>query len=210
MKTRIFCAFSVISLFTPAFAQEYFPHHNFTFGAGAARPRGDLGPILGDTPGVSIGYGYRFHRYFQADAGLDVLFGAASVRDFLSTGLGDFRIRDREYFVPFGGRAIIPLAHDRVLLSGGGGGAWIKYRERVNQPGDYIHIDCPVCSSRDGWGYYAQGNLSYFVNRMKNFRIGVNTKVVRGHTDGQSIGLVPGFKTRDKWLLINAEFGFSF
>jgi hypothetical protein len=81
-------------------AQDY-PHHNFTFGAGAGRPRGDLGPVLEDSPGVAAGYGYRFIRYFQADLGLDVL--SARVRDFLTTQIGDFRIRDREYLLMLGG-----------------------------------------------------------------------------------------------------------
>jgi hypothetical protein len=210
MLSRPFCAFCSIALLTPLQAQNYFPHHNFTFGAGAGRPRGDLGPVLDDTPGISVGYGYRFHRYFQADVGVDILFGAASVRDFLTTGIGDFRIKDREYFLPFGGRAIIPLARGRMLLSGGAGAAWIRYAERVSQPSSDFRIGCPVCTSRNGWGYYAQGNASWFLNRSQNFRIGVNTKVVRGHTDGDPLGFVPGFRTRDKWLMMNAEFGFSF
>jgi hypothetical protein len=191
-------------------AQNYFPHHNFTFGAGAGRPRGDLGPALQDAPGISAGYGYRFHRYFQADLGLDILFGAAQVRDFLVTGIGDFRIGDREYFLPFGGRAIIPLADGRLLLSGGAGGTWIDYRERVSQPSTYFRVDCPVCTSRDGWGYYALGNASWFLNRNQNFRVGMTTKVVRGYTNGQAVGPVPGLRTNDKWLFLNAELGFSF
>jgi hypothetical protein len=187
-----------------------FPHHNFTFGAGAALPRGDVGPILGNAPGISVGYGYRFHRYFQADLGLDVLFGAADVEDYLNTGIGYFRIKDREYFVPLGGRAIIPVFSGRLLFSGGGGAAWMKYAERVNQPSYDFHIDCPSCTSRDGWGYYARGNVSYFLNRDRNFRVGETTKVIRGHTSGEPIGSVPGFRTYDKWLNIFGEVGFSF
>ena len=193
---------------TPLWAQDYYPRHNFTFGAGAALPRGDLGPVLQTSPGISVGYGYRFHRYFQADVGLDIAFGAAQVKDYLITDIGDFRIRDREYFVPFGGRAILPLYRGRFLISGGGGGAWLKYVERISQPSYYFRVDCPVCTSRDGWGYYAQANLSYFV--WQTIRVGANAKVIRGHTNGESLGPVPGFQTHDKWLLLNAEIGFSF
>jgi hypothetical protein len=102
------------------YAQDYYPRHNFTLGAGAALPRGDLGAWLSDSSAVSVGYGYRFARYFQADIGLDVLFGAARVREFLLTDIGDFRIKDREYFLPMGGRAIAPLFGGRLLFSGGG------------------------------------------------------------------------------------------
>lgn len=197
-------------ILAPLAAQDYYPHHNLTFGAGAARPRGDLGSLLDDTPGISVGYGYRFLRYFQADIGLDILFGAAGIRDFLSTGIGDYRIKDREYFLPFGGRAIAPLFGGRLLISGGGGGAWLKYHERVNQPGTDFHVDCPVCAARSGWGYYALANASYFLDSGKHFRVGAATRAVRGHTDGDPLGFVPGYRTKDRWLTIGAEMGFSF
>ncbi len=198
------------SVAAPLAAQEYYPHHNLTFGAGAARPRGDLGAYFGDTPGISVAYGYRFLRYFQADLGLDVLFGAAGVKDFISTQIGDFRIKDREYFLPMGGRAIAPLFRERLLLSGGGGGAWMKYAERVSQPSDYYRIGCPVCTSRSGWGYYAMGNASYFVDSNRHFRVGVTSRVVRGNTEGEPLGNVPSLRTKDNWLNIFAEVGFSF
>lgn len=194
----------------PLAAQGYYPHHNFTFGAGAGRPRGDLGPFLDDAPGVSIGYGYRFLRYLQADAGLDILFGAAGVRDFLITEVGDFRIKDREYFLPFGGRAIAPFFDGRLLISGGAGGVWLKYHERINQPSYTYRIDCPICTSRSGWGYYALANASYFLDSYQHFSAGVTVREIRGHTNGEPLGDVPGFKTKDRWLELQAQFGFSF
>jgi hypothetical protein len=197
-------------LLAPLWAQDRYPHHNFTFGAGAGMPRADLAPVLEDSPGIGIGYGYRFNRYLQADIGLDMVFGAAQIRDYLDTGIGSVRIRDREYFPTFGGRAILPLVHGRFLISGGGGGAWLKYAERVSQPSDYYRVDCPVCTSRDGWGYYALGNASYFFNRWQNFRVGVTVKSIRGHTNGEPIGPVPGFQTRDRWTHVFGEIGFSF
>jgi hypothetical protein len=195
---------------SPLAGQDYFPRHNFTFGMGVARPRGDLGAALEDAPGISIAYGYRFQRYLQADIGFDSIFGAAQVRDFLDTGLGPLRISDREYFVPFGGRVIAPLGRGRVLISGGGGGVWMKYHERVQQPGENLHIQCPSCTSRSGWGYYALGNASFFIDSGRHFRVGATARVVRGNTDGDAIGFVPGFQTKDHWLTLGGEFGFSF
>jgi hypothetical protein len=52
-------------------AQDYYPRHNFTFGIGAGQPRSELKGLFTNSPGISAGYGYRFHRYFQADAGVD-------------------------------------------------------------------------------------------------------------------------------------------
>ena len=210
MRTRIFFFLSVCSTIGCLSAQDYFPHHNFTFGVGAARPRGDLGSLLKDSPAISFGYGYRFHRYFQADAGFDMAFGAANVRDYLDTALGPLRIKDREYFIPLGGRAIAPLLGGRLLFSGGGGGVYMRYAERLRQPSDYYRVDCPVCTARSGFGYYAQTNLSYFLNRNQNFRVGVTSRVMRGHTSGESLGSVPALETKDHWLLILGEIGFSF
>jgi hypothetical protein len=194
----------------PLAAQEYYPRHNFTFGAGAFRPRGDLSGALDDTGGISVAYGYRFLRYLQADVGLDMIFGAAGVRAFLPTEIGYFRISDREYFLPFGARAIAPLVGGRVLISGGGGGAWLKYHERLRQPSQDFHIDCPDCTARSGWGYYALANASYFLDSGKHFRVGVTGRAVRGHTDGDPLGGLPPSRTKDHWLTMLAEFGFSF
>jgi hypothetical protein len=34
--------------------------------------------------------------------------------------------------------------------------------------------------------------------------------VYRAHTEGDRLGAVPGIRTRDRWLHIFGEFGFSF
>jgi hypothetical protein len=191
-------------------AQDYYPRHNFTFGLGAAQPRADLKGLFQDRPGVSFGYGYRFQRYFQADAGLETVFGAADVRDYLDTGFGPLRIRDYQFFVPLGGRAILPLFGGRLLFSGGGGGAYMRYTELLHQPSQYWNIDCPVCSSRSGWGYYALLDVSAYLDRGQHFRLGAVSKVYRGHTDGDPLAAVPGVQTRDHWVNIMGQVGFSF
>lgn len=202
---------ALLAIAAPLAAQEfYYPHHNLTFGAGIARPRGDLGGALDDSPNISLGYGYRFIRYLQADIGLDMTFGAAGVRGFLPTDFGYSRVSDREYFLPFGGRAIAPLLDGRLLISGGAGGAWMKYHERVQQPSQNFHIDCFDCTTRSGWGYYALANASYFLDASKHFRVGVTARMIRGRTDGGPVGLLPPFETKDRWLHLGAEVGFSF
>lgn len=200
-----------IATLVPAAAQEsWYPKHNFRVGAGFARPRGDIGGLLGDAPSFTVGYGYRFHRNFQADVGFDMAAGAAGTRDFLETSFGPLRIRDYQFFVPFGGRAILPILGERLWISGGGGGAFLTYRERVRQPGDYVRIDCPPCASRNGWGYYGLVNVGTALGRTQMFRVGVTAKMYRTHTDGDPFGFIPGFRTRDRWFLLGGEFGVSF
>ena len=191
-------------------AQDYYPHHNITVGVGAARPRGDLGPLFEDSPAVAVGYGYRFWRYFQADIGLDINFGAARVHDFLSTQIGDLRIKDREYLLQLGGRAILPLAGGRVLFSGGGGGAYLRYGERLNQPSSYYRVGCPVCTSRSGWGNYALVDLGIALDRAQHFRIGPAAKFFRGYTVGDPLGNVPGVRTTDHWMNLLAQISLAF
>lgn len=191
-------------------AQPYYRRHYFTLGGGAGLPRGDLNAVFNDSFGLNLNYGYRFVRYFQADVGLDTLFGAAGVRDFLDTSFGPRRIRDYQFFVPFGGRAILPLAGERLLIYGSGGGAYMRYTELLSQPSDFFRIDCPVCTARSGWGYYAGFGFSGAVDRGQFIRIGAGTRVYRGHTDGEPIGAAPALRTKDRWVRLMAEVSFSF
>jgi hypothetical protein len=184
--------------------------HTFTVGGGAGLPRGELRPLFSDSFGLALGYGYRFHRFFQADVGVDMVIGAAGVRDYLNTDFGDRRIRDYQLLVPFGGRAILPLFHERLQFYGGGGGTHFRYFERLSQPSEYFRLDCPVCTARNGWGYYATVGMNVAVDRAQHFRLGVASRVYRGHTDGDPLGPVPGVRTRDHWVNVMGEFGFSF
>jgi hypothetical protein len=189
-----------------------FNRHNFTTALGAGLPRGDLRPFFDDSVGFNFGYGYRFHRNFQLDAGLDTIFHAAEVRDLFQSVVGDLRIRDYQFLVPFGGRAILPVFDGRLLLYGGGGPAYMRYQERIRQPFSeaYFRLDCTVCRSRDGWGYYALAGWSVAVDRRHHFRVGVTSKVYRGETGGDAFGAVPPIRTQDRWVNVFGEFGFSF
>ncbi len=194
----------------PLLAEDYYPHHNITFGVGAGVPQDQIKRFMNTRPGIELGYGYRFYRYFQADLGLNMIFGAANVEDYVTTSLGPVRVGDREYMLPMGGRAILPIKSGRFLLAAGGGGIWLKYTERLSQPSYYYRVDCPFCTSRSGWGSYALGNASYFLDQGQHFRVGVTAQFVRGHTNGQAINNVPAIETTDRWMNIFGEIGFSF
>src|SRR6185369_8988970 len=110
MKSRVGLIVFALLATAALLPADDFPHHNFTLGGGGAVPQGQLSQFMTAAPGVSVGYGYRFMRYFQADIGLDIVFGAAQIRQFLNTDVGGFRINDREYFLPMGGRVVVPVA----------------------------------------------------------------------------------------------------
>jgi len=190
-------------------AQDLFPKHYINFGPGIGLPRGEINEYFRTKPALTANYGYRFHRYFQADAGYDVIFGAADVRAFLETQIGSLRIRDYQHFVTFGGRAVIPAARGRVLFSAGGGGAFMRYQESVQQPSNFIRFACPQCTARTGWGNYALASVR-FSTRWQRVWFGVTTKVVRGRTEGDPFGGLPMTRTKDHWLNTFGEVGFAF
>ena len=208
--TAVFAALAAAS-WMPARAQDdNYPHHNITLGIGGATPTGEIQSFMGSSPAISIGYGYRFHRYFQADTGLDILFGAANVQGLVNTDLGVTNLKDREYMIPLGGRAIAPLLKGRLLLAGGGGGAWLHYSESLNQPSYYYSVACPTCTSRGGWGYYGLADAQYFLDQDHHFRVGVTTQFIRANTNGSAVGNVPAIQTSDHWVNVFAALGFSF
>jgi hypothetical protein len=201
----------VFLLAVSSHAQEY-RKHNVHVDMGAAVPRGELRDVFGESFFIGAGYGYRFHEFFQADIGFDTAFGAAGVKDFVPTFVGNLRIRDYQHFLPFGGRAIIPIARERVLIYGGGGGAYMRYSERISQPftDSGFRFDCDVCSSRDGIGYYGLVGVDVALDRGRNFRLGVGGRVIRGQTEGDPFGGVPPRETQDRWINVFGRFTFSF
>jgi hypothetical protein len=184
--------------------------HNLSFGMGAAAPRGDLNTFFHDSFNLNVGYGYRFHPNFQIDAGLDTVFFAGRVNDYVPTDFGDLAIRDYQFLVPVGGRAILPLARGRFHLYGGGGFAYLRYTELLRQPSPYWQIDCRYCGSRHGIGYYATAGLNFALDQGQHFRVGAGMKVYRGNTDGDPVGAVPPIRTKDHWNNLFAEFTFAF
>ncbi len=195
----------------PLGAQDYFGKYNFTLSSGIAIPQEDLKVGFTNAPNVSVGFGYRFARNFQLDTGFETVFGAADIRTFTDSEVGLVEINDRQYFIPFGGRAILPFGDaGRFEVYGGGGGTYLRYSEVLRQPSDYFRIPCTVCSSRSGWGYYGVVGFRGALNRGRNFWLGVNSKVVRGQTDGEQLGDIPPFETKDRWTFVQAEFTFSF
>jgi hypothetical protein len=199
-------ALLLLAVLTPLLAQTDYPKHNITVGAGAGLPGGDLSGYFVNRPGLTAGYGYRFQRFFQADFGVDTVFGAARVRDFLTTDLGYLRIHDVQYFLPFGGRVVLPIAGGRFQASVGGGGTYLRYSERLQQASSYYRFACPSCTSRGGWGSYALAGGSMALDHYKRFRVGLTAKFYRAHTEGEPLGDLPATRTLDRWVNLFADF----
>ena len=197
-----------ISASTSSFAQD-FHRNNITAGIGPAIPAGNSSAYLGAAPLVSVGYGYRFAKLFQADAGFQIAFGAARNINPVQTDLGPVQGSDHEFMIPLGGRLIVPTPFKRIELSAGGGAMYLHYSETAPSNG-YYSVSCYSCTSRGGWGGYGLANVSYFLDENHNFHVGTTFQYVSARTNGPPVGNVPAFATSDHWATLSFELGLSF
>ena len=185
-------------------------HHNLIFGVGPAIPVGNTETYLSTAPLINFGYGYRFHRWFQADAGFQVAFGAANNQNAEITDFGPVQGGDHEFMIPLGGRVYIPQPFKRFDVSAGGGTAYLHYSETIPSNGGDFAVGCYSCTSRGGWGGYGLGNVSYYLDENRNFHVGTTFQFIAASTNGAAVGNVPAIKTTDHWTNVSIEFGFSF
>jgi len=210
-RRSVFVVAALLLVSSLAFAQESELHrNNISVGIGAATPVGNATNYLTTAPLVTIGYGYRFNRLFQADAGLQIAFGAANNQNGEMTDFGTVQGGDHEFMIPLGGRVYIPQPFRRIEISAGGGAMYLHYSETISSNGSDYSLSCYSCTSRGGWGGYGLANVSYFLDTNHNFRVGTTVQYVAGSTNGLSVGSVPANKTTDHWMNIGLEFGFSF
>jgi hypothetical protein len=210
MMRQIIIVLACISVSSLVFGQEEIHHHNLTAGLGAAIPVGASTNYLSTAPLFSIGYGYRFNRFFQADAGAQFAFGAANNQNAEITDFGTVQGGDHEYMIPLGGRVYIPQPFKRIEVSAGGGSMYLHYSETISSNGGGFSSNCYSCTSRGGWGGYGMANVSYFLDSNRNFRIGTTVQLVSASTNGAAVANIPPIKTTDHWTNVLFQFGFSF
>jgi hypothetical protein len=204
----------------PLLAQDGARKHSMAIGGGVALPAADLRQYVSSSFLLRLSYGYRLHRNLQADVGVEGVFGAAGVHTVQQSAIGNIQIHDAETLVPFGARAILPLAQGRFELHGGGGGMYLRYSEEASVPEGVtvtciygpcaIDIACPACRSRDGWGYYWLAGTAISLDPKHRYWLGLETRFVNGATSGQGLGSLPEFRTKDQWLNTAVEFGWRF
>ena len=195
----------------PPAAAQSFQRHHITAGLGVGIPGNELSNVYNNAVSWTFGYGYRPIRYLQADFALDTVYNAARVNEFLSNPqFGYVRIRDFEFMMPIGARAVLPLADGKFQLYSGGGAAYLRYTERLRQPSQFFNISCPVCQARGGWGHYFLAGGDVALTSGGALRFGVTARVYQGTTDGPSVGEIPAVKTRDRWVNTYVHLSLSF
>lgn len=212
-RTRfVFPAFALaFALSAGSAAAQDFQKHHITAGLGAGLPLDELGAFYNPGFSWSFGYGYRPFRNLQFDAGLDTVYHSADVNSYVSNPtFGFLRVRDFEYMVPLGARGVLPLKDGRFNVYGGGGAAYIRYSESLEQPSGFFRVSCPFCRSRDGWGYYFLAGGDVALTEGGGLRLGVTTRVYQVTTSGPSVGQLPPVETRDRWVNTYIHLTFSF
>jgi hypothetical protein len=210
MRIKPYIAMASIVAAVPVFAQEEtVHHHNFSLGFGAAVPAGNSTSYLGTAPLAAFRYGYRFNRYLQADAGLQLAWGAANNQNAVVTDAGPVQGGDHEYMIPLGGRVYLPQPFKRLEVSAGGGAAYLHYSETAPS-GGYYQVNCYSCTSRGGWGGYGLGSVNYFLDSEHTFHVGTTVQYISASTKGQDVGNVVGGSTSDHWINLVFEFGLRF
>src|SRR5580704_7153259 len=104
-------------------AAQSVPRNRLTFSGGWSRQIG--GDSFGQptATGLGLSYGYRVHKYIEAEAGV---FTALDPTGDVCSRYGCDDVNDRFFWVPFGVRFIAPLYLGRIEFSGGGGGLFEK------------------------------------------------------------------------------------
>ena len=138
-------------------------------------------------------FGYRPIRYFQIDAGFELGANVVGTRTDNIYGSETHEYRNLILFLPVGGRAVLPLVSEHLLLSIGGGGAYLNSFE-------YSDINWEI-GSREGWGVYGIGQVLYVFGESRRIGAGFTSRWYRAHL---SSGVLPGLKVLDNWISLGA------
>lgn len=176
---RILCA-ALIAM--PLFAQDY-NRKSLSVGVGGAIP--DVNGAMDGGIAVSLNFGYRFTRYIQADIGFQSSFNK-DYRDYYpKSGAGSGTTT--EFFVPAGGRIVIPVWNGRIEPSFGLGGVY-AYDKGENYGNNHQG------------GVYGLGGITYALDSHRRHRVGVTVRY---------INIMSAGRPHPEWVNVMGEYTYS-
>lgn len=94
---------------------------------------------------------------------------------------------------------MFPFVSERLLISVGGGGAYLGVFE-------YSDINWEI-GVGDGWGIYGMGQVLYMLGESRRIGVGFTS---RGYRARLGPGDLPGIKTLENWISFGATLSIHF
>jgi hypothetical protein len=190
LRIKIFAAV-LMAMVACATAQSV-PRNRLTFSGGWSR---EINSFQQQTAtGLGLSYGYRVHKYVEAEAGVFTALNptgeVCSVSFHIISGCVD--IDDHFIWVPFGVRFTAPLYRGRLEFSAGGGGLFEKYTSGATFGGAFLPYH--------GWGGYFVGSAAMALDHSRHFWLGATPRWF----------LANPANGRDRWFQICGEFSVRF
>ncbi len=168
-----------------------------------------------------IGMGVRPIRYLQVGTTVGILGDFNGYKSITApyqcvsgcTGTLNATINTTTALVTLDARGVLPLFHEHLLLSAGGGIGWIAIRSHAETGSAQVQGGCPYCPApQGGHGPTEIGEITYLPD--KHFGIGLQVRHVGISSSGLSSAAGPllsgGVTYKDRFLLIGGVISFRF
>jgi hypothetical protein len=175
-----FLVLAILAL--PLCAQTYDYPNRVSVGIGRAIPAGqsafDSGTLIG------INFARRYTRNIQGDLGLQTSFNTDYRRFVPGTGAG--LTTNTTYFVPVGGRIVVPVWDGRMEPSFGLGGVYVYDQRAVN--------------SHHQGGAYGLAGVNYAVDSLQRHRVGITVRY---------FNIMSAGRPHPQWVNVSGEYSYS-
>jgi hypothetical protein len=182
-------AIILLPILACALSGQPFARYDFSLSGGMGWDVGSSYPSSGSTVSLGATGGYRVTRWFELEAGA---FGGLNPLGPECYSYGCQTPDSHYIWVPFGGRVIVPFAHDRFEWSVGAGGLYERFAAS--------NLSAGLPYSYNGFGGYVKSSVAVALDRHRHFWIGMTPRMI----------LANGGGARDRWILLTGDIGFRF
>jgi hypothetical protein len=159
------------------------------FGGDYFRPSGSSSSLFSRSGAGYGALGFRPLRHLQIDGVQAEFFPASSSRQitvqFSDGTFGTRTVNGRPSLLSFGGRFVLPLWREKVLVSAGGGWSGIDFSESIQTFPNEQGI-CITCQFHRAWGPTEIAEVTYFPGDQRNVGFGFHVRGVQAITNGLS------------------------
>jgi hypothetical protein len=182
------------------------------FGGDYFRPSGSSSGLFSAAGAGYVAINFRPLRNLQIDAVQADFIAAHTDRQtqivFDDGTVATRAIEGHPSLIAFGGRFVLPLFREKVLLSAGGGWSGVQVSEAI-QTNPNEQGTCISCEFHRGWGPTEIAEVMFFPGDQRNVGFGFHVRGVQAITNGLSVSgsTVSG---KDHFLLIGGSVSIRF